>query len=542
MPAWIICMILMIMAAAYRIALLATTFRRLDADQAIVGLMAFHIQAGDRPVFFYGQPYQGSAEAYGAALFFHFFGAGAWTARLPTLCFSVAFVGAVYWLGRTLYGPYTAFLAALFLALGPSILISSSTACGFGYIEVMVCGTALLLLITRYPDLRCMPIPAALAGGILIGFGLWTQPMMAEYLLPVVGALAARLGRRSETAGSGQRLAIALGVLLLGTAIGSAPLLIDNLRQHWETITYLRTRTAGGNHLVTAGRVLTEALPVLTGLVTPTSVPSLFAHLVALHRFGYVAGLACGLGIMARVVIGPRNLFRRITCLLTPATTERGSGRASDQADNIPRDGMLALFVLSCLLFFIGSSFGAARAATLMPRYLIPLYTAAPLVIDCFVPTGAGSRHWLLATGAVGVLLASGLLVATTTSLPRASTTAVAGAALSPPPIDGLEKLLESRHVRVAYTGYWLANRLSFETHEQVLGLPILAVGQLGMVRIPAYLTIAASLPAQRLAWILTAGSHDDQVFRRLLRAEHITAARLPWEELVVYTGISRRP
>src|SRR6185437_13369519 len=220
-PAWITCAIVMIVAAAYRITLLATTFTRLDADQAIVGLMAFHIQAGDRPVFFYGQPYQGSVEAYGAALFFRLFGAGAWTARLPTLLFSIAFVGAVYWLGRLLYGPYIALLSALFLALGPLILISASTACGFGYIEVMVCGTLLFLLLSRYPDLRSMPIPVGLVCGLLSGFGLWTQPLMVEYMLPAGIALAARLSY--ENGGGGRRIALSLGALLLGAALGAAP-------------------------------------------------------------------------------------------------------------------------------------------------------------------------------------------------------------------------------------------------------------------------------------------------------------------------------
>jgi len=529
----------MIVAAAYRITLLATTFTRLDADQAIVGLMAFHIQAGDRPVFFYGQPYQGSVEAYGAALFFRLFGAGAWTARLPTLLFSIAFVGAVYWLGRLLYGPYIALLSALFLALGPLILISASTACGFGYIEVMVCGTLLFLLLSRYPDLRSMPIPVGLVCGLLSGFGLWTQPLMVEYMLPAGIALAARLSY--ENGGGGRRIALSLGALLLGAALGAAPLLADNLSRHWETLTYLTTRSPGGDHLVTAERLVTEALPVLTGLVVPAAVPSLFAHLTALHRFWYIVGLGCGIGIAARLVLGPRNLFQRIAGLFRVAKTHGAKG-VPDQAGSSPGDGMLALFVICCLLFFIGSSFGAARAATLMPRYLIPLYTAAPLVLDCFVPKGSGHRRRLLGAGAVVLLAACGIAVAATTALPRTSPTAVAGAALSPPPIDGLSELLESHRVRVAYTGYWLANRISFETHEHVLGLPIKAVGQLGMIRVPAYLTLATHVPAERLAWIFTVGSHDDRVFRRLLQTKHIAAARLTWEELVVYTGLSRRP
>src|SRR5438105_1993278 len=190
---WGICVALMVIAALFRIYLMNTVFAHVDSDQAVLGLMAYHIQAGARPVFFYGQAYMGSLEAYLAAPLFSLFGANDWTLRLPTLAFSVGFVGALYWLGVTLYSRRIAVLAGLFVALGPAILMNWSTVAGAGYIEVMVCGVLLFLLAVRYPDLRAMPVGAALASGLLAGLGVWMQPMIGEYLVPLAAAFAVRL-------------------------------------------------------------------------------------------------------------------------------------------------------------------------------------------------------------------------------------------------------------------------------------------------------------------------------------------------------------
>jgi hypothetical protein len=45
-----------------------------NADEAIVALMARHILQGERPIFFYGQAYMGSLDAYLVALGFLLFG------------------------------------------------------------------------------------------------------------------------------------------------------------------------------------------------------------------------------------------------------------------------------------------------------------------------------------------------------------------------------------------------------------------------------------------------------------------------------------
>ena len=53
-----------------------------NSDEAVVALMARHILQGERPIFFYGQAYMGSADAYLVATGFWVFGEQVWVIRL----------------------------------------------------------------------------------------------------------------------------------------------------------------------------------------------------------------------------------------------------------------------------------------------------------------------------------------------------------------------------------------------------------------------------------------------------------------------------
>src|SRR5574341_1086774 len=53
-----------------------------NADEAIVALMARHILQGERPLFFYGQAYMGSLDAWLVAMGFAVLGQKVWVIRL----------------------------------------------------------------------------------------------------------------------------------------------------------------------------------------------------------------------------------------------------------------------------------------------------------------------------------------------------------------------------------------------------------------------------------------------------------------------------
>src|SRR6267142_1782247 len=78
---------------ALRLAVIASPLGEIDGDEAVVGLMARHIAfLGDRPVFYYGQPYLGSLEAFSTAPFFRVFDSSTPLLKLIPTVYSLGFL------------------------------------------------------------------------------------------------------------------------------------------------------------------------------------------------------------------------------------------------------------------------------------------------------------------------------------------------------------------------------------------------------------------------------------------------------------------
>src|SRR5690242_13976415 len=110
---------LLLAGLVLRIWILASPLGEVEADESVVGLMALHVEAGERPVFYWGQPYLGGLEPYLVA--------GAFALAGPSNLALKAVPGLVYLLfllllfsrARRDYGQPTALLCALYLAIPP---------------------------------------------------------------------------------------------------------------------------------------------------------------------------------------------------------------------------------------------------------------------------------------------------------------------------------------------------------------------------------------------------------------------------------------
>src|SRR6266550_2064047 len=81
-PLWLC----LLFALGIRIWLAYHTHGIIDGDEAMVGIQAEHILHGEHPVYFYGQAYMGSLEAYLMAILFALVGSSVWMLRAePTL-------------------------------------------------------------------------------------------------------------------------------------------------------------------------------------------------------------------------------------------------------------------------------------------------------------------------------------------------------------------------------------------------------------------------------------------------------------------------
>src|SRR5437867_117483 len=117
-----------------RLAVVASPLGELDGDEAVVGLMARHIAfLGDRPVFYYGQPYLGSLEAFSAAALFRVFNSSTVLLKLVPIAFSLGFLVLSAVLARRLFGTGAALATAAYLAVPPSMWAVWSTKARGGY-------------------------------------------------------------------------------------------------------------------------------------------------------------------------------------------------------------------------------------------------------------------------------------------------------------------------------------------------------------------------------------------------------------------------
>ena len=61
-------------------------------DEAMVGLQAEHILHGEHPIYYYGQPYMGSLQAYFLAGIFLFTGPSVWAMRIEPMLISLVLI------------------------------------------------------------------------------------------------------------------------------------------------------------------------------------------------------------------------------------------------------------------------------------------------------------------------------------------------------------------------------------------------------------------------------------------------------------------
>ncbi|WP_229791565.1 DUF423 domain-containing protein [Micromonospora fulviviridis] len=235
----------------YRLALLLADAPPTNSDEATMGLAALHIARGDGfPVWFYGQAYMGTLEAYLAAPLVALAGPSVLVLRLPTLALYALFLALSWRLTRRLGGDrWFALLVVGFLALGSDRVVKNQLIAGGGYPELNPAGVALALLTVglcagapgaRLPrraaaDRPAEPLPlrATASGsaarlprwagwGLISGLLLWADPLILPFVL-ALGAVLAGCRRRELIGRAGA--ALAAGLLL-----GAAPMLLDSLR------------------------------------------------------------------------------------------------------------------------------------------------------------------------------------------------------------------------------------------------------------------------------------------------------------------------
>ena len=206
-------------------------FPRLDADQAITGLMGVYVLRGEFPVFFWMQDHAGVPESYAAAPLFFLFGISRRVLDLVPALGTLALALAVYRTGALLFGRGAGLLGILFTTVVSAYVAANYTLARSYYVEHLVVGQVVLLGAALWLA-RPLSEPArcrvAIAMGLAGGLGLYFNFQIVDALIPALLALLLM------EPGLPLRRAAWLGVGAF--LLGSLPFWVYNLTHDWATV------------------------------------------------------------------------------------------------------------------------------------------------------------------------------------------------------------------------------------------------------------------------------------------------------------------
>jgi 4-amino-4-deoxy-L-arabinose transferase-like glycosyltransferase len=255
----------LIAAALFRIWIAVRDIGDVDADEAIVGLMARHILEGEFPAFYWGQNYGGTAEVFLTAGVFKITGSSVAAMRaVPLVLFAIA-VYLTWRIGIRIAGERGRLFAAVVLVAWPPYLVIKSMLAHGYYGVLLVTSTAFLLLTLQAGEKPTHLRFAAL--GLVAGLGWWTSPQIALVALPATIWLLFQVGIKRW---------LEFGTMAVGFLGGAAPWWIWNAANGWASL-----HTPGVPASTYLGRLsglFTHVLPTGLGVRLPRTQEYVLPH------------------------------------------------------------------------------------------------------------------------------------------------------------------------------------------------------------------------------------------------------------------------
>ncbi len=530
----------LLVAAALKAGLLIAGAVPFHGDEAIIALMARHILQGERPVFFYGQAYMGSLDAWLVAGAFAVLGESVAAVRVVQILLYLGTIATTYWLARRIYASeWVAGAAAVLLAIPPVMVTLYTTATLGNYGEVLLLGNLLLLLtlhLAPWPRSAAdgarpagrWHSPAAIAAGwvlfgLIAGIGFWSLVLIGVYLWPI--AVYVILAERHRPA----RLAGHVALAVAGFAVGSAPWWGYTLQAGTATL----HAAAGGGMPLPPGYhpvfavfrhvffFLLFGLTTLWGLRPPWSAGFLALPLIPLALAIYLVATAFAI-----------DRLRRSRDLATP-------GHA-----------LIVGVALTLVLAYLLTPFGEDPTG----RYFLPLappaaiYTAEAINWLRLRRRGRRTpwRKWFGQTLALALLAFHwwGTVQSAATNPPGITTQFDPTVQIDQRALPELMHFLRAQGETRGYTNYWVAYPLAFASREELLFAPRLPYHTdfrytTRDLRYPRYAEAADA--SQRVAYITTRHPALDERLRTGLARLGVAFREQVVGDFHVFYALSRR-
>ena len=428
----------MIAAVGFRTWLLISNAVPFNGDEAVVALMARHINMGEMTWFFYGQSYMGSLDALLIALGFRIFGEHVWVIRMVQLLLYVGFLYTGWLLARrVLVDAHAANMTVLVMAIPPVMVTTYTLATLGGYGETLLFGNLILLfgyeiVYGNWRDNQTGWFFLGLIGGL----AFWTLGLAGIYLLPV--GIAGLLHLKQFRPGN-------IGLGLLAFVVGSLPWWMENIQNQWSALFFLlgesELKLPPLPFLDRVFGFLFLGLPTVFGFRKPWE-----GHLEA----GWM--ILLGVILLISLVLFSIEVWRRKLNVLKP-----GAGK------------LFFWMITGFIVIFLGTQFSMDSTG----RYFLPIYVLISIVFGGllgWMEARFPRSGWVL----LGVMLlfhTAGVLSAA--SQPEGLTTQFGPRTRFNNEADPeLIAFLQDHQLYYGYSNYWVTYRLAFLSDEQLIYSP----------------------------------------------------------------------
>ena len=436
-------------SVALKAALLAAGVVPFNSDEAVVALMARHILQGERPIFFYGQAYMGSLDAWLVAGAFAVFGEAVWAVRAVQILLYLGTVATLYALALKIYADPWIAHATAWLAAIPTVLVTLYTTISLGdYGETLLLGNGLLWLALQLREEPHARRWWALLG-LGIGLGLWIFPLMGVYVLPVLVYVfwLSRPPRWPPFVGHWV-------VLSIGGLIGALPLWAHIAQHGWAALS-----EAGGAAI--AGASNASPLAALGQRVLGLVLFGMMA-IIGLRPPWSVEFLALPLAPLALAVCLAALGFAVRRLLPSPfqGRSETGPGTRVGR-------GLILGVWLTLALAFVLTPFGADPSG----RYFLPLAMMLTLLTAEMLCAVRSQKAWLANALLLGLLAFNlwGNVQSALAFPPGLTTQFDEEARVDQRDLPALMTFLREQGETRGYASYWVTFPLAFLSNDELI-------------------------------------------------------------------------
>lgn len=444
---------LIVIFVVYRTFLLLLDSFPFNADEAIVALMGRHILQGQKPLFFYGQAYMGSLDAYLVAFFFKFLGEKVLAIRvLQSTLFFLSMICIYGFVIIAFQNRKMAFVSALMLVFAPVNLIVYTTISLGGYGEALLIGCLSFLVATIFhknliqnePSFNVLFLYIALLG-FLAGLGLWTNALSLTFCVPAIAFVVFHLIRRKI---SWNAKITMVSLTFLGFVVGALP--------WWGSL------LMSGNL-----RLLTE----LTGSAVAVSQNSLFVqigqHLLSFLLFAptVVLGFRPPWSVQAILPLFiPILAFFWILVFFTLWKGRKNFGKWERQ---------YLLLVISPPLLVMGAYIFTSFGNDPSGRYFLPFHITLS-ILAAFSLAKVSEKRLLTTILILVLVIQTAGVIRLSKTAPFLTTQFYDPAKVDQREMDQLRDFLLANNERTGYSNYWVSYPLAFISGEQIISVPAL--------------------------------------------------------------------